>query len=533
MDLKKFSQEIQNFIEEAENSRNQKGFLNFETCQRILEYAAETNSDALFGLGYYRFAEFYWNKRDVEQTLHCLEECIKCFRNVNMKDYLARAYNMMGVASSKCGNRLVALSYYYIGMKYAEESEDIYAQAMINSNTAYIFMRMKHYKEAKDRCNLSIHYFKRAEETIFRERNLVWSMIRCGFCHLLLEEPKEALNLWEQIQEVMTNSPQEKEQRVILQAYEAACEITRGKKEHAMQLIEELRDLFYRERDLQPIEDMIIPIADLMDRFHYKDLLETLIKIFDENKSDENSELYLDMYPYKSRLLLEKDKIEEYVEYSKEYLEWYQRHLEAGRMVTGRILEMQHKLSSVEAERQAMHEYNQKLEEIALYDSLTSLPNRAYLNDYLTKEFERAHEDKTLYGVELLDIDRFKEYNDTYGHLQGDVCLEAVANVLRDMERENVFCARYGGDEFMIIYTGMTESEIREIVETIQRKVRALDILQEETGKITKVTVSQGVFNRIPKAQNREWDFNLMADIMLYQAKQGGKNTYRIATEFQ
>lgn len=533
MDLTSYSQEIQNFIEEAEVRRNQKGWLDFDTCQRVLEYAAETNSDALFGLGYYRFAEFYWNKQDIEKTLHCLEECIKCFCNANMYDYLARAYNLMAVASGFGGNRLVALSYFYMGMRYAEKSQDVYIQAVLNTNIAYNLLCIKRYKDAKERSHESIRLFKQSEYTVYRNKNLIWSMVRCGFCHLLLEETDEALRLWDEIQSIMQESSERDELAFILRAFEVGCEVARGNRRYAMRVIDSMKEAFRQTENLQQIENMIIPIADLLDRANDTKLLEALIEMLDENKERLNISLYLDMYPYKSRFLLKKNNLDEYVACSREYLELYHQHINSGRMVTARVLELQDKLSRIEAEQRDMRAYNQKLEEIALYDSLTSLPNRAYLNEYLSRRFEEAGEKQCLYGVELLDIDNFKKYNDTYGHLQGDVCLEAVANILRGMVQENVFCARYGGDEFTIIYSGMTDSEIREIAETIQRQVRELEILQEETGEVTRVTVSQGVFVRVPEEQNREWDFNRMADIMLYQAKQEEKNTYRIATEFQ
>ena len=83
-------------------------------------------------------------------------------------------------------------------------------------------------------------------------------------------------------------------------------------------------------------------------------------------------------------------------------------------------------------------------------------------------------------GVELMDIDFFKEYNDHYGHLAGDQCLKAIAGVLRKQQVPGkIFCARYGGDEFMILYTGMTVEKIRRVAEDILRKVRKLKLPHE------------------------------------------------------
>ena len=96
--------------------------------------------------------------------------------------------------------------------------------------------------------------------------------------------------------------------------------------------------------------------------------------------------------------------------------------------------------------------------------------------------------------------------------------------VLHEVCSDRVFCARYGGDEFMIVYSDMTVKEILKVAETIQNNVRKLKGIQ--------VTVTQGIFAHVPQEENREWDFNSMADTVLYHAKKEGRNRYRIVTEF-
>ena len=149
------------------------------------------------------------------------------------------------------------------------------------------------------------------------------------------------------------------------------------------------------------------------------------------------------------------------------------------------------------------------------------------MNEYLSH--------KTPYsscGMLVVDIDYFKAVNDTYGHLMGDVCIEAVADILRSVCSEKVFCSRYGGDEFMIIYSDLSVEEIRQTVEEIQQRVRALAISHRTSECSDIVTVSQGVFVRRPEEMDREWDFNAQADIALYHAKRDGRNRCRIHTEF-
>lgn len=532
MKLDNYSQEIQNYIREANARRKESGSLDYDTCQRILEYAAEANSDALFGIGYYCFAEHYLEKQDAEQTMQCLAECMKYFSNAGLYQYLTRVYNLMGVVSDSKDNRLVALSYYYTCLQYAEVYQDTFAHAMADSNIAYILMRMKRYKEAKKHCYSAMDYFEKSEYAIYRKKNNIQCIIYCGFCHLILEEPEEALALWEKIQEILRKYPESKYSELCLLAFEAGCEKVKGNQEKAIQLADSLEKALYKDENISEVQKIIVTVADLLTGMKSYKRIESLIELLDEKQIEKNAAVYLDLYPFKSKYLLNNNKIDEYVAYTKQYLGFYQKHQDDSRAVTARILELQDKLSRVEREHKDIQAYNRDLESIALYDSLTGLANRTYLNEYLSQKFEEAYANQTPIGVELMDIDFFKEYNDTYGHLAGDVCIESVASILKEIENENVFCARYGGDEFMIVYSDMTTQEVRNVVETIQDNVRALDICHERSKCANKVTISQGVFVKIPEEQNREWDYNSMADIVLYEAKKQGRNRYHIATDF-
>lgn len=104
-----------------------------------------------------------------------------------------------------------------------------------------------------------------------------------------------------------------------------------------------------------------------------------------------------------------------------------------------------------------MEEANIRLLEKSETDALTRLANRFRLNDYLDQVFEKALSEQTPLAMEILDIDYFKQYNDNYGHQAGDECIKRIAKQLELMQNDMIFCARYGGDEFIILYQNMTE----------------------------------------------------------------------------
>ena len=121
MDLKGLPQTVQNFIEETIQNRENGKFPDNETCQKVMEYAADTGSQKLAGLGLYYLAEYYWQNDQYENTLQCLTESIGYLKNEQMYELLARTYNMMGAVSDRKNNRMVALSSYYNCLQYAEK----------------------------------------------------------------------------------------------------------------------------------------------------------------------------------------------------------------------------------------------------------------------------------------------------------------------------------------------------------------------------------------------------------------------------
>jgi diguanylate cyclase (GGDEF)-like protein len=181
-------------------------------------------------------------------------------------------------------------------------------------------------------------------------------------------------------------------------------------------------------------------------------------------------------------------------------------------------------LEYVKERQTMMQEENKILLEKSETDPLTKLPNREKLNGYAEKVFEKAYHDGTNLGVEIFDIDFFKQYNDTYGHQAGDKCLKKIAQLLRLLMEQGIFCARYGGDEFIIIYENKTDDEILSIAEQLRRDVMNLNIKHNSSPINSVVTISQGIRNSVPKDGNKIWDYFYVADMAMYHVKRSMKN---------
>lgn len=160
-----------------------------------------------------------------------------------------------------------------------------------------------------------------------------------------------------------------------------------------------------------------------------------------------------------------------------------------------------------------------ELKVLSITDNLTGLYNQRYFYKKLEDEAHRAVRQNTGLFVLLLDIDKFKQFNDGYGHLAGDRLLEDIGQTIKDSIRQGVDAAfRYGGDEFTVLIPGTTEEQAIEVANRIKANLNNIDIL-----------VSMGLSLCIQAAENSK-SFIKQADLAMYAAKRAGGNricTYR------
>jgi diguanylate cyclase (GGDEF)-like protein len=174
------------------------------------------------------------------------------------------------------------------------------------------------------------------------------------------------------------------------------------------------------------------------------------------------------------------------------------------------------RLEKLVAKRTAEIDKQRKLlEHMSLTDQLTGIPNRRNFDSRIEKEWRRAIRDKENISILMMDIDKFKAYNDTNGHQQGDTLLQAVAKTItRTIHRGGDFAARWGGEEFVVLLPNTDINGALNIAELIRANI----------DKETKTTISIGVNTQIPTQTSSLDNFISAADDALYKAKAMGRN---------
>jgi diguanylate cyclase (GGDEF)-like protein len=193
---------------------------------------------------------------------------------------------------------------------------------------------------------------------------------------------------------------------------------------------------------------------------------------------------------------------------------------------TGPRAEADRKLAEVLAEQIGLALGNLKLRETlrsqSIRDPLTSLFNRRYLEESLEREISRANRDRSSVAIIMLDIDHFKDFNDTYGHQAGDAALRTLGEYLKKATRGQDIVCRYGGEEFALVFSGSNLQGALERGEALRDGVKRLQV-QYASQLLGSITVSMGL-SLFPDHGTTIAEVLRGADQALYCAKRDGRD---------
>lgn len=174
----------------------------------------------------------------------------------------------------------------------------------------------------------------------------------------------------------------------------------------------------------------------------------------------------------------------------------------------------------------------EKLRDLTILDSLTKVTNKRGIIDYLNREWQRCIRDGNSLSICMIDVDEFKKFNDTYGHVAGDRCLQEVAEALQKSTARSVdMVGRYGGEEFCLIMPNTTDPLT--VAENCLKNVSDLHIPHSSSTCADHVTISIGLATTIPEKDDSLTTFLKTADKSLYEAKNLGRNQIVVAKKVE
>ncbi len=520
MDVQIYDSEIQELITHIIANRNsrKRGYL--KDCKILLNYAKAMGDEALLGFCYYYLGRSYYYSTDsLKKAMQTIKKALHYAQITQDYEILSRIYNILGIDASNRGLEELALEYYMMGRRYSFQCNDIELQSILEYNMGYSYMEMGDVEG-------SLKFFMRAyrlckncgtkNNTAIYIRYLICCVV--GILYAYLKKENRVKKVFAELEKIETqygNRIPEAFEEPLNYIFRITYYEMIGDKSMLSRMQTEFKNQLGSEEVAADCIDDLIRYCETLAFHGHLALAEEFIQLTE--KSVQAADVpYLNMNYYRMLVSFYDKKKDEAKkqEAVKAYFENSQKQIADRKKAFSFYSQMIETVEKIRLD-------NIRLAKEARTDPLTKLPNRLDMSEVGSDWFERAQTEGAAFGVEIFDIDKFKEYNDTFGHQIGDVCLEEIGRVLwkfSNENSENIYVGRYGGDEFLVYYYNMTDSQILELAKRLQKEFKKICV--KTGGKdISGISVSQGIRNTVPHSDNKMWDFMYSADSALYEVK--------------
>lgn len=496
--------------------------------------------------------------RALSNNTQCIKDMLvasQIFEDLGHSEGQMRAFNLLGVNYFYFGIYEQSFAYFSNGLAMSREIGDRFIEAATLNNIGEIHWQLEQYGEALD-------YYEAAldiSESLHNLSNIAAILLNMGHVYSRLDQGDKALVNY---------------QESLKYSREIGDKIMLGEAlNNVGQVYEKLHD---NQLALKYYMDSLSLLEECGNKFYSIDVLVSIGKLF-INQNQDKGLSYLRQALYLAEELLAENKcvkihllLASYYEATQEFakaLDHFQKYSAIEKKVRHEKLEEKLKLVATEFKIDQMRKEtelfrlknielnnmneeivknarllaianqeltklhvqlkkaNHRLKLLSIIDEVTGIPNRRCLDDTLKREWTRClREGKTL-SLILVDIDNFKLYNDTYGHLQGDICLRKVAKALASvLKRSSDFVGRFGGEEFAAILPNTDYYNAKKVAEQMRMHIEALNIVHERSSTVPYITISLGATTITPTPKVSFLDLISSADQKLYQAKSQGRN---------
>lgn len=530
MDFSEYNEVVRAWMSEVQKNRGVNAELTLKYCADIEQYGAKLDDAKLLGFACYYSGETYYVLNDVANLFRCITKAITYLDQSEQWEMVARAYNVMAITSLNRGNAPIAMDYYLTGLSYCKKYHLYQEENMIHLNLGNLYLSNGQYSEAQKYFEKVRRYVKDETESEDYYNLMSCISVNLGKCYLLSERPEHAQEFIDYIDRECWTHLQKSEQLDVL-CFKTHYYYAVGRISMRDECIAKLHEQVDVDMAVMDVFDDFYELCQLLLEIDNEDAFWDILNVLDElTKNAEIINLQRRIISLKIKYYRRHHDNAGYLQATGLYYELTEVMERENQYMIANMFAVRRSLERSNERRREVERVNATLQEKSETDPLTHLANRFRLNSYSEQAFERALCGGRTFAVEILDIDYFKEYNDNYGHQAGDECIVMIAEELKKMQDSRVFCARYGGDEFVIIYEGMTEKEVFAKAEELRDRILARKLEHAYSKALPVVTISQGICYDIPAEETRSWDFLHTADNMLYQVKNKSRNNIALGS---
>ncbi|MCR5101491.1 MAG: GGDEF domain-containing protein [Butyrivibrio sp.] len=516
MDISKYDESIIQELNFMEENRFSDPSLVIKKAKSFLELATEKNDMNLIG-----YADFYLG--DCYYTLGNITKCIEYTNSAIQEFTLSEnwykaggCYNLLGIVFSNQGDTSNALTSYFEAISLAERHGDSFVGSLAYEN----------YAEMCESCNINDYALENAlksKELILKCRDnsrfhVIYTLVLATILKIYLKtnDIDNSILAYEDL----------------MNAYDEKSDLEHGLDFYVVQL------LYANKTGLLDEEQCLKEALESFDNNEYKTdyfmyVLDLMRYLKDNNRYETLGYICSEMdkildeanYPaYKLKIsdikidyLQHENKKNELFDALIDYRKYFKMQENQNSVTLNYLAQLRDSL--------AVQKNNiQVLQEKVVTDELTGIHNRRRFAKLSKQLQDKARQNHVHFAIEMLDIDKFKQINDRNGHRTGDLCLNAIGQVLQSLQDDNIYCYRYGGDEFSILFYNYTDEQIREICNKLSERVKDVFIIK----RLPLTTISQGICNIIPSMKDSITSQLASADKALYESKGLGGNKITI-----
>lgn len=507
----------------------------YHICCELLKQGQQSGNDFEIAYAYLYMGDTLFSMGKCKKALSCMTLAQQVQQQNGFDQLLMKTYNIMGIIYINEGDALLALDYYHAALRLAKKYHNYTLAAMIYSNIGSLLSDVGDPAESVKYYKLSYECSRKKgeddSEVSFNDILLYMNICEGYLNEKQYDKAKEFLD--DALLSINKDDISVPERMRIAHKYAVIYYHLKDYDKAYEMCMEAVMFCGVNRKDLEIFDDYM-DLAEIMaDTGHLEQagqLLDAMEEIAQQTNID-NQKLKI----CNIRILIY-EKTKEMDQLNEQLQNYYRIKKRRNAERNGIIISAINNRCRLEEERKKnrfLNADNRKLIRESERDELTEIYNRLAFKRRYDKLYKYAFRNHYTYCVGIFDIDNFKGYNDSYGHLQGDACLKRVAQILRETSDGNFCVARYGGDEFVFMAYGVGEENVRDFCQKLVENIRQEHIPFDAYGKWDYVTISVGVILQDTTEEVELSTLLKKADQVLYEVKQAGKNGYKIQGEFQ
>lgn len=481
------------------------------------------NNDAdyhTYAFAYTFLADYYMAKQDNENCMYYLYMAKTLSEKNNYEDLLIRIYHYYGMIHLNYSDYQTSVDYYFKALTLAKKANHATFTAAIYNNIANIFENAADLEEA-------LVYYKKSLETLQTQNNNLSyaskAITLTNLCNISYQCSKyeELITYFKKFKEIPES--EFNDTMTFLYYFNKFLYLTSiHQNNEALDELDTLMEMQSKMEDRLTVYQLFVYIGDILIEMNEKARAQHVLDIIQQSDPANEAMNTLRIIEMKIRFC-EQFNLE--YDLNKAYKEYYLANLASINIIKKNSsdgLKAKISLHQSNDERLQIQHQNRQLEQLMNIDELTNLLNRRFFDHYLIRQCSE-NKDHPL-GLAMIDIDCFKEYNDFYGHIEGDKILYEVGDTLNKFKRDNYHICRFGGDEFACIFEYCDSSDIEEYLTQVYNDLYQKKLKHCKSYVAPYVTISTG-FIMCSECPDIEFLVRC-ADEELYNAKRRGRNCW-------